>query len=97
MKSKYKVTPAEMKPFVNKTPDEILSKLSTLLDKVKCKIFSNFGLTVERYYCDSWSWVEYQSGIPDYRGPEGFWKVYPPYKKDMLSFIDIANPKALKE
>ena len=32
------------------------------------------------------------SGMPDFRGPEGFWNVYKPFKKHMLSFEDCANP-----
>ena len=31
------------------------------------------------------------SGLPDFRGPEGFWKAYPPYAKLGLSFLDMAN------
>jgi NAD-dependent SIR2 family protein deacetylase len=32
------------------------------------------------------------SGLPDFRGNEGFWKAYPPLQKMGLSFVDIANP-----
>jgi NAD-dependent SIR2 family protein deacetylase len=32
------------------------------------------------------------SGLPDFRGNEGFWKAYPPIKKLGLSFSDMANP-----
>lgn len=32
------------------------------------------------------------SGLPDFRGPEGFWRAYPPYKKLHLRFEEIANP-----
>src|SRR3954471_23005971 len=32
------------------------------------------------------------SGLPDFRGNEGFWKAYPPFKKLGLSFIKLANP-----
>src|SRR3984885_8471643 len=31
------------------------------------------------------------SGLPDFRGSEGFWKAYPPYAKLGLSFLDMAN------
>lgn len=33
------------------------------------------------------------SGLPDFRGAEGFWKSYPPYKKLGLNFYDMANPR----
>ena len=32
------------------------------------------------------------SGLPDFRGNEGFWKAYPPFAKLGLSFIDLAQP-----
>lgn len=32
------------------------------------------------------------SGLPDFRGDEGFWKAYPPFEKLGLSFYDLANP-----
>jgi NAD-dependent SIR2 family protein deacetylase len=32
------------------------------------------------------------SGLPDFRGPQGFWKAYPPYEKLGLNFVDLANP-----
>jgi NAD-dependent SIR2 family protein deacetylase len=32
------------------------------------------------------------SGLPDFRGDQGFWKAYPPYEKLGLSFADAANP-----
>jgi len=32
------------------------------------------------------------SGLPDFRGREGFWQAYPPYAQKGLGFIDMANP-----
>jgi NAD-dependent SIR2 family protein deacetylase len=32
------------------------------------------------------------SGLPDFRGNQGFWKAYPPFARLGLSFIDMANP-----
>ena len=32
------------------------------------------------------------SGLPDFRGDEGFWNAYPPFRRLGLSFIDLANP-----
>jgi NAD-dependent SIR2 family protein deacetylase len=32
------------------------------------------------------------SGLPDFRGPEGFWKAYPPYRQLGLRFEQLANP-----
>ena len=33
------------------------------------------------------------SGLPDFRGDQGFWSAYPPYAKLGLSFVDLANPR----
>jgi NAD-dependent SIR2 family protein deacetylase len=32
------------------------------------------------------------SGLPDFRGNEGFWNAYPPYRNLSLSFVEAANP-----
>jgi NAD-dependent SIR2 family protein deacetylase len=32
------------------------------------------------------------SGLPDFRGNEGFWRAYPPMKRLGISFIGMANP-----
>src|SRR5260370_8246643 len=33
------------------------------------------------------------SGLPDFRGDQGFWKAYPPYEQLGLSFTSLANPQ----
>lgn len=33
------------------------------------------------------------SGLPDFRGDQGFWKAYPVYARRGLSFVDCANPE----
>lgn len=37
------------------------------------------------------------SGLPDFRGTEGFWKAYPPIAKLGYSFSKMANPKLFVE
>ena len=37
------------------------------------------------------------SGLPDFRGNEGFWKAYPPIAKLGISFSEMANPRWFKE
>ena len=32
------------------------------------------------------------SGLPDFRGDEGFWRAYPPLKRLGISFVNMANP-----
>jgi NAD-dependent SIR2 family protein deacetylase len=33
------------------------------------------------------------SGLPDFRGDDGFWRAYPPLRELGLSFVDMANPR----
>src|SRR4051794_17347888 len=33
------------------------------------------------------------SGLPDFRGPQGFWRASPPYERLGLSFVALANPR----
>jgi NAD-dependent SIR2 family protein deacetylase len=33
------------------------------------------------------------SGLPDFRGPEGFWRAYPLFRERGLAFEDVANPR----
>jgi len=37
------------------------------------------------------------SGLPDFRGNEGFWKAYPPIAKLGISFSEMANPRWFAE
>ena len=33
------------------------------------------------------------SGLPDFRGPQGFWEAYPMYQRLGIDFMDAANPQ----
>ncbi len=33
------------------------------------------------------------SGLPDFRGPRGFWRAYPMYERLGISFVEAANPR----
>ncbi len=37
------------------------------------------------------------SGLPDFRGPEGFWRAYPAYRSLGLDFAALANPRWFAE
>ncbi len=37
------------------------------------------------------------SGLPDFRGDEGFWESYPPFEERGLDFYDLANPRWFHE
>ncbi len=37
------------------------------------------------------------SGLPDFRGPQGFWRAYPPYERLGLHFTAVANPRWFRQ
>ena len=37
------------------------------------------------------------SGLPDFRGDEGFWNAYPAYRHLGLAFSDMANPRGFED
>jgi len=37
------------------------------------------------------------SGLPDFRGDEGFWRAYPPFRALGLSFAGLANPRWFRD
>lgn len=37
------------------------------------------------------------SGLPDFRGNQGFWKAYPYFQKVGMSFTDAANPEFFRK
>jgi NAD-dependent SIR2 family protein deacetylase len=37
------------------------------------------------------------SGLPDFRGPEGFWRAYPPYRRLGLRFEELADPEHFED
>lgn len=36
------------------------------------------------------------SGLPDFRGKEGFWRAYPAYRERGMSFAEMANPRTFR-
>jgi NAD-dependent SIR2 family protein deacetylase len=47
---------------------------------------------VERLLITAGAGVGVDSGLPDFRGTEGFWRAYPALRHYGFSFEDIANP-----
>src|SRR5689334_25005330 len=37
------------------------------------------------------------SGLPDFRGREGFWRAYPPFAELGLDFRSLANPRWFRD
>src|SRR5215471_1744008 len=62
-----------------KTPDSIHSAADAIRSADAILIGAGAGMGVD-------------SGLPDFRGNEGFWKAYPPFRKLGLTFIGLAQP-----
>lgn len=46
----------------------------------------------EGYLITAGAGMGVDSGLPDFRGPEGFWRAYPPYRALGLRFEELAQP-----
>jgi NAD-dependent SIR2 family protein deacetylase len=50
-------------------------------------------LTAEAILIGAGAGMGVDSGLPDFRGGQGFWNAYPPYAKLGLDFVSLANPR----
>lgn len=49
-------------------------------------------LNADRILIGAGAGMGVDSGLPDFRGNEGFWNAYPPFRERGLSFYDMADP-----
>lgn len=61
---------------------------SELLDRAAFEVANATALIVS-----AGAGMGVDSGLPDFRGDQGFWKAYPPYAKLGLRFHELANPR----
>jgi len=66
--------------------------LEALLDRAAAAVASADALVIA-----AGAGMGVDSGLPDFRGTEGFWKAYPPYQKLNLEFMDVANPQWFRD
>jgi len=59
----------------------------------KIKIAANKIKNSKNLIITAGAGMGHDSGLPDYRGPEGLWKAYHPLKKLRMNFQDAANPE----
>ena len=62
--------------------------METLLDRAADAIASADAMLVA-----AGAGMGVDSGLPDFRGTQGFWRAYPPYARLGLSFSAMANPR----
>ena len=53
--------------------------------------------TAEAILITAGAGIGVDSGLPDFRGTEGFWRTYPIAKKLGLRFEELANPRWFKQ
>jgi NAD-dependent SIR2 family protein deacetylase len=64
---------------------QVLTKATTALSEARAVLIgAGAGMGVD-------------SGLPDFRGLEGFWKAYPPFREHGLAFEDMANPRWFRD
>jgi NAD-dependent SIR2 family protein deacetylase len=61
-------------------------------DKEKIKMAAGIIGDTEALLISAGAGMGVDSGLPDFRGSQGFWNAYPPYCKLGLDFYDLANP-----
>lgn len=67
------------------TCDSLFARCADLIQHADCLLITaGAGIGVD-------------SGLPDFRGPKGFWGVYPALGRAGLDFQDIANPQAFRD
>ena len=66
-------------PIPNDLADSIARAAAAVRDAEAILVTAGAGMGVD-------------SGLPDFRGPEGFWQAYPPYRALGLRFEQLANP-----
>jgi NAD-dependent SIR2 family protein deacetylase len=65
---------------VTEIPDDLLDRAAAAIsDSEAILVAAGAGMGVD-------------SGLPDFRGDEGFWRAYPPMRKLGVSFVNMANP-----
>ena len=69
-----------------------MSTLSDIFDKAAEVIRKSSALAIT-----TGAGMGVDSGLPDFRGHDGFWRAYPPFKKLGLSFYDLADPRWFHE
>jgi NAD-dependent SIR2 family protein deacetylase len=68
---------------VDPDPSQIAAAAEVLADADAVLVTAGAGIGID-------------SGLPDFRGDEGFWRAYPPYAHLGLSFVELANPAAFR-
>jgi NAD-dependent SIR2 family protein deacetylase len=53
--------------------------------------------TAEAFLIGAGAGMGVDSGLPDFRGKDGFWRAYPPYQRLGLDFVGLANPRWFAE
>lgn len=66
--------------MVDVRPQQLMKVAEVLLQAEALVVGAGAGMSVD-------------SGLPDFRGPQGFWRAYPPLAQLGLSFEDMANPR----
>ena len=72
-----------------------MQSLSAVKNEIEARLSeaAEFAQEAEVLYIGAGAGMGVDSGLPDFRGTEGFWKAYPPIAKLKLRFEEMANPR----
>jgi NAD-dependent SIR2 family protein deacetylase len=62
------------------------------MDESKLRRAAELIGSAKRIFIGAGAGMGVDSGLPDFRGDEGFWRAYPPYRHLGLAFVELANP-----
>lgn len=69
------------------------AKTVDLDQKAMLELAAGAIATADALFIGAGAGMGVDSGLPDFRGNQGFWKAYPPYAKLGLEFTALANPR----
>src|SRR5438132_2332231 len=70
----------------------VCSIRSSMLDETQIQQAARAVASADALLIAAGAGMGVDSGLPDFRGDQGFWKAYPPYQTLGLRFTALANP-----
>jgi NAD-dependent SIR2 family protein deacetylase len=64
-----------------------------MFDRTKIEQAADLVRTADVFIINAGAGMGVDSGLPDFRGNQGFWQAYPPYARLGISFVECANPE----
>ncbi|MEN7528662.1 Sir2 family NAD-dependent protein deacetylase [Cupriavidus sp. DL-D2] len=66
------------------------------IDQNQLRLAAQWVRTAQAMIVTAGAGMGVDSGLPDFRGEEGFWRAYPALRAEAMTFYDIASPSSFK-